>query len=268
MVNLIPKIHQDFINKSIKIFQNDFRIEGIAAGGSYITNSMDEFSDIDLVIAIESNHYEEVMEERSKIAEKLGSLLSSFTGEHVGEPRLLICLYGPPLLHVDLKFVSIEDIALRVEDPIVLWERDNSISKALKLGEAKFPMPNLQWIEDRFWVWVHYGTTKIGRREIFETIEFISFLRQVVIGPLLLIKNGKLPRGVRKIEVDAPNEVPLLLETIPSHDVQSCGKALQTIIELYLALREAFATDNLIKHSEAEKHSKEYLKDVLGMAKE
>lgn len=129
-------------------------------------------------------------------------------------------------------------------------------------------MPNLQWIEDRFWVWVHYGTTKIGRREIFETIEFISFLRQVVIGPLLLIKNGKLPRGVRKIEVDAPNEVPLLLETIPSHDVQSCGKALQTIIELYLALREAFATDNLIKHSEAEKHSKEYLKDVLGMAKE
>lgn len=104
MVNLIPKIHQDFINKSIKIFQNDFRIEGIAAGGSYITNSMDEFSDIDLVIAIESNHYEEVMEERSKIAEKLGSLLSSFTGEHVGEPRLLICLYGPPLLHVDLKY--------------------------------------------------------------------------------------------------------------------------------------------------------------------
>jgi hypothetical protein len=31
-------------------------------------------------------------------------LLVGFTGEHVGEPRVLICLYGPPVLHVDLKF--------------------------------------------------------------------------------------------------------------------------------------------------------------------
>ncbi|NRS94850.1 hypothetical protein DFH40_002566 [Clostridium beijerinckii] len=47
------------------------------------------------------------MNERIKIAESLGTLLSAFTGEHVGEPRLLICLCEPELLHVDLKFVSI-----------------------------------------------------------------------------------------------------------------------------------------------------------------
>ncbi len=259
---LIPQIHQDFIDKSIKVFQNDFRIVGVALGGSYITNSMDDFSDIDFVIALEPKHSEKVMRERYEIAEKLGKLLSAFTGEHVGEPRLLICLYGPPLLHVDLKFVSLEDIAHRVEDPIILWERDNSISNALKLSDAKFPMPNLQWIEDRFWVWVHYGATKIGRSEVFETIEFISFLRQTVIGPLLLMKNSKLPRGVRKIEMEAPDSLPLLIETVSDYNIFNCVKALQVIIELYLDLREYHATEDLIKHSDAERYSKEYLSEI------
>jgi hypothetical protein len=52
---------------------------------------------------------------RAGFAGALGPLLSAFTGDHVGEPRLLICLYGPPLLHVDLKFVTPADLAERVE---------------------------------------------------------------------------------------------------------------------------------------------------------
>ncbi|WP_257788294.1 nucleotidyltransferase domain-containing protein [Clostridium beijerinckii] len=91
----------------MKLLRDDFRIVGVATGGSYITNKMVEYSDIDFIIAVDSIYYEEVMNERIKIAESLGTLLSAFTGEHVGEPRLLICLCEPELLHVDLKFVSI-----------------------------------------------------------------------------------------------------------------------------------------------------------------
>lgn len=167
--------------QSTCILKNDSRILGIAAGGSYISGEMDEFSDIDLVIAVADSDFKAVMDDRFKIIEKLGRVLSAFTGEHVGEPRLVICLYGSPLLHVDFKFVSIKDIAERVEDPVILWERDNAITNGLRFGEAKFPLPSLQWIEDRFWVWVHYVATKIGRNEIFEAIETISFLRQVNI---------------------------------------------------------------------------------------
>lgn len=260
---MIPNSHSNFINKSIEILKDDSRILGVAAGGSYISGEMDEFSDIDLVIAVVDSDFEAVMKDRFKIIEKLGRVLSAFTGEHVGEPRLVICLYGPPLLHVDFKFVSIKDIHVRVEDPVILWERDNAITDGLRLGEAKFPLPSLQWIEDRFWVWVHYGATKIGRNEIFEAIESISFMRQVVIGPLILMKNGKLPRGVRKVEFDAPEDIPHLIETIPTYSVQSCIEALQVIINLYIDLRRIHATDELIKRTEAEKYSKDYLNEVL-----
>lgn len=262
MIHLIPSIHSNFINNSIDILKDDSRILGIAAGGSYISGEMDEFSDIDLVIAVADNDFKAVMDDRFKIIEKLGRVLSAFTGEHVGEPRLVICLYGPPLLHVDFKFVSIKDMVVRVEDPIILWERDNAITSVLQLGEAKFPLPNLQWIEDRFWVWVHYGATKIGRNEIFEAIEFMSFMRQVVIGPLILMRNGKLPRGVRRIESDAPKDLPLLLETIPTHSAESCIEALRVIIKLYTDLREYHAPTELIIRTEAEKYSKEYVNDI------
>ena len=262
MVYMIPINHKKFIDNSIKILKDDFRIVGIATGGSYITNEMDKYSDIDFIIAVDSNHYEEVMDERYKIAANLGTLLSAFTGEHVGEPRLLICLYGPELLHVDLKFVSIDNIAHRVEDPVILWERGNFVSEALKENNARFPIPTLQWIEDRFLVWIHYGAAKIGRGEIFETIEFISSLRQMVIGPLILMKNGELPRGVRKIEFVAPESISLLKETIPSYSIESCIKSLKMIIQIYLELREYFITEDFIKRVEAEKYSINYLNKI------
>ncbi|WP_286862331.1 MULTISPECIES: hypothetical protein [Sphingobacterium] len=66
--------------------------------------------------------------------------------------------------------------------------------------KAQFPVPDFQWIEDRFWTWMHYGLTKIGRGEYMEALDFMAYLRMAVFGPLLHIKNNNLPRGVRKVE--------------------------------------------------------------------
>ncbi len=79
--------------------ERDARIVGVAAGGSFLADAMDEFSDLDLVLATEPHAHEEVMLDRIRIAGTLGSLVAAFKGEHVGEPRCIICLYEdtPPL---------------------------------------------------------------------------------------------------------------------------------------------------------------------------
>ena len=254
--------HDNFIHKSLEVLKSDPRFIGVAAAGSYITKEMDEYSDIDLVIAVKSESLDEVMSERMEIAKKLGNLLSAFTGEHVGAPSLLICLYADPLLHVDLKFVSIDNIARRVEDFKILWEIEGQLSSKFKEVEAKFPKPDLQWIEDRFWVWVHYGAGKIGRGEIFETIEFISFLRQNVIGPLILMNKGKQPKGVRKIEFDAPEYIEKLRSSIASYDKSSCCKAMHTIIDLYRELREVHKFEGFVLRTDAEKFAVDYFKRI------
>src|SRR5215813_12692708 len=109
----LPEPHATFLAAALARLRADERIVGVAAAGSFARGRVDAHSDLDLVIAVEPDALAAVMNERESIARSLGPLLASFVGEHVGEPRLLICLYGPPLLHVDLKFVSLPDAAHR-----------------------------------------------------------------------------------------------------------------------------------------------------------
>ena len=232
----LPESHREFLHQAIDRLETDERLVGVAAGGSFITDSMDQFSDLDLVIAVEPAHQAAVMAERMEIAASLGKLLAAFTGEHVGEPRVLICLYEAPLLHVDLKFVSLDDVAIRVEDPVVLWERDGRLSNALAQGKAEYPSRSAEWIEDRFWIWVHYAATKIARGELFEALDFLSFLRGAVLGPLALARAGAQPTGVRKIETIAPAFAVELRQTVATHDAADCLRALRASVELYRTL--------------------------------
>ncbi len=161
---MIPTEHQDFIDRAVEILKQDDRIAGIALGGSYITGIMDEFSDLDFVIAVYPEHIAQVMSERMQITEKLGNLLSAFTGEHVGEPRLLICLYDSPLIHIDYKFVSLDDVGNRIEDPVILYQKGKALTNTFSKDSAAFPKPDLQWFEDRFWVWIQYLVMNLEHR--------------------------------------------------------------------------------------------------------
>src|SRR6059036_1873747 len=176
----MPPAHRAFLEHAIPALRADERLVGVAAGGSFINRSLDEHSDLDLV-------------------RRLAPMLAAFPGDHVGEPRLLICLYGPPLLHVDFKFVSTDELAHRVEDPDVLWDRHGEVRAVLVRTKAVYPPPRFQWIEDRFWAWMHYTAVKIARGELFEAIDALGFIRGRVLGPLALAEAGAQPNGVRRV---------------------------------------------------------------------
>ena len=110
-------MHQEFIDKAIKAAKADPLIVGLAVGGSWIGKQTDEFSDIDLVL-VTSEPVSDSFDKMHSYAKRFGDLLNAFTGEHVGERRLLICMYDNPLLHVDIKFVTPLEFEQRVEDPI------------------------------------------------------------------------------------------------------------------------------------------------------
>lgn len=126
MLSTLPDLHRNFAEQLKLKFQSDSRIHSLLAGGSIIHGGFDKYSDLDFVVVVDPLHYDKIMVQRRVLAGTLGHLLHAFTGEHVGEPRLLICLYGPELLHVDLKFVTLEMLTQRVEEPAVLFTRDNT----------------------------------------------------------------------------------------------------------------------------------------------
>lgn len=228
---------QEFANKAKIILERDDNVIGLAVAGSWLTNEIDEFSDLDLILITK----QKISGDKSLMldyAKRLGDFLSGFTGEHVGEPRVLICLYDNPLLHVDIKFLTLDEFYLRIESPVLLLDKNGQLEEAIKNSEAKFPYPDYQWIEDRFWTWTHYALLKIGRGEYLEAYDFFGFLRMVVFGPLLHIKNGNLPRGVRKAETElGGHDLIKLIQTIPTYNRQSLLDSLRNAVSLYRHLR-------------------------------
>jgi predicted nucleotidyltransferase len=252
-------IFESFIQRVIAVIEKKTDMVGLAVAGSWITRETDTFSDLDLILVSE-NTISHNPAQMKAIANQFGTILSAFTGEHVGEPRVLICLYDEPLLHVDLKFLLPEEFYARVENPIIVWERENQLTAIITKTVSVWPYPDYQWIEDRFWVWIHYAALKIGRGELFETLDFISFLRTVVLGPLLLIKNGHQPRGVRKLETKLSTaDLVAIQETVATLNKASLINALWKSIAIYESLRKHLFNKSIELKSSAEKRVKEYL---------
>ncbi len=222
---------------------------------------MDVYSDVDLVLLCERAHHEALMQDLGRLAGALGPLVAAFTGEHVGEPRLLICLYGPPALHVDLKLLTLADLAHRVDEPVVLWERDGRMSAAYATRARTEASPDPQWIEARFWVWVHYAALKIARGEFQEAFDFLSYVRVAVLGPLGAMRGGRAPNGVRRVEAD-PTLARQLAGTIGALDARALTVALGNAIEAYRELRPA----SVERNTAAERVATAFLRDVASSA--
>ena len=90
-------IQKQFADNAVEVVRNDENTVGLAVAGSWLTNEIDKFSDLDLILVTN----EKISADKSKMlnyAKQFGHFLTGFTGEHVGEPRVLICLYDNPLL--------------------------------------------------------------------------------------------------------------------------------------------------------------------------
>ena len=125
-------IQKEFAQRVTGLVSRDPSIIGLAVAGSWADDDMDEYSDLDLVL-VSREKIGGNREKMIRIAKEFGDFISGFTGEHVSEPRLLVCLYDNPLLHVDIKFVTLQEFQTRVDDPVVIFEREGQLSEVIRL---------------------------------------------------------------------------------------------------------------------------------------
>jgi hypothetical protein len=123
-----------------------------------------------------------------------------------------------------------------------------------------WPQPDPQWIEDRFWVWIHYGATKLGRGELFECLDVLAALRAMVFGPLIARDGGHRAAGVRRLEQMAPGLVPAREATVGDHTAPGCAAALRASAALYRQLRGDAPA--LVRRTSAEAASLDYLAQI------
>jgi hypothetical protein len=239
---------REALDRAIATCRADDRIEALLGAGSLVTGGFDAHSDLDFIVVARADAHAAVMAEGQAFAAGLGALLACFTGEHVSEPRLLICLYGPPLLHVDLKFVTAADLDGASERPQVLWARDLAAMERRVADLTVAPAGHdPQWFEDRTWLWLHYSATKLARGEYFEALSGLEFFRDVVLGPMLRRNAGERPRGLRRIE-RLPGARERLMPTMAPYDRAAIIEALRRNVVLYMELRGAHPPPRAVAH--------------------
>ena len=236
-------VQQAMLDRVLAAVHGDDRIEALLGTGSLASGGFDAYSDLDFVV-VEARP----VDDRRAFAEGLGELLSAFTGEHVGVPELLICLYGPPLLHVDLKFAARAGLTHFAEKPVVLWARDPADLEPWLAGVPVGDGPrDAQWFEDRAWLWLHYGAAKWLRGEYFEAISTLDFFRCMVLGPMLRRNAGQTGRGLRRIE-DVTGARGKLEPTLAGDEAKVIRRALTEAAGLYVQLREADPPARTVPH--------------------
>lgn len=231
----------DFRSRLVTTLSADGRVEAVLEAGSNAAGTGDRYSDLDILIVGTAGAYEQLLADRLSVANSLGRLLASFSGEHVGEPRLLICLFGiesgDKLLHVDLKVVKRRDLLHRVDDPRVLFDQAEACRPLMMESTAIWPERDPQWFEDRIWIWLHYAAGRAARGEVFEAIEALTYIRGQVLGPMLARTAGQPQRGVRRIE-RIPGAVDALSLTHAEPHRAHLRRALLATSELYVSLRK------------------------------
>jgi len=261
-------MQKEFAEKVATIIKKNPAVLGLAVAGSWIDDELDEYSDLDLVLVTK----EKIGGDKDKMmayAKSFGDLISGFTGEHVGEPRLLVCLFDNPLLHVDIKFVTLKEFETRVENPVILFERNKKLSEVISRTTPHWPEPDFQWMEDRIWTWVHYIAGKTGRGEYFEALNGIEFIRMNVLAPMMQARNKKKMRGLRKVENQlSPADLENLKITVAQYNRASLLKALDNTVSIYRSLRRKLYPGTVKLQSLAEKKSLDYLKEVKQKGKD
>ncbi len=116
---------------------------------------------------------------------------------------------------------------------------------------------------DRFWTWIHYALLKVGRGEYMEAFDFLGYLRMVVLGPLVHLKNKNLPRGVRKVESTIlKQDLDHLIGTLPTYSKLSLLSSLKNAVVLYKSLRTELYPDAVNINYNVEEKVMEYFEEI------
>ncbi len=235
----LKKIYDTCINK-LKEFPE---IQAIGVKGSLIKGTVDQYSDIDLVVftAEESG----IIKLKTQIQEYFSTafkLLSFFPATHIGMGNLLIFFldFGDTVLKVDIE-IALSSMAASKMEFLLVSDPQNSIPESITAGGQLFyNTPDTGDIYAKFTGWIWYTYTKTERGEITEAIDALHVMRSYAVIPFAQLLHGLPLEGHRYLEKRFPPAlVSALLTTYPAApEKQAVLRALINIAALFTKLAE------------------------------
>ncbi|RZA09244.1 MAG: hypothetical protein EOP11_02365 [Proteobacteria bacterium] len=236
-------------DRATKVAQGDSRFLGLCLHQE--ANHENEFTDEELVFVCAPLAFGACAEDLRSLAENLGPLLHGYQQDKGDAEREITCLYDEPLRRIDIRLLPLDGVA-ELHRPKILWEKEGALRAEIGKHRDPNPVLDLQWMEDRFWIWMHGAAEALRAGAVFEALHQMSCLRTRILAPLLLKSHAKPASGLKAIEQTDSESLSSLRATVPLYDAKSCEISLREAAKLYVGLRESLAPDDLVRHQRAE----------------
>lgn len=237
--------HRAILQRAIAFAETDPRILGLA-----LHYQQNNWNAEEMVLVTSAESFHRTAPHLKEIAASFGSLVLAY--EPVGHTasRELICLFDDPVDRIDLIVMPLENLPLTYST--ILCQKGKALTDLLAGQRTVPPHVDLQWMEDRFWVWLHSAANSLREGALFETLEQIGNLRSQILAPLVLCKNKQPTDQLAALEEKGGEDLGSLRATVPLYDARSCEISLREAAKLYVGLRETLAPDSLKRHQRAE----------------
>ena len=245
-----------FLKKYIDYVTIDNKIVGTILSGPAIEKRLEADTVLELIVIIEDNSYYKIIYERNKFASRFGNIISYYDDYNdtndTNDTNEFVCIYEKDLLQVTFKFVNASIILNKLFVGEIIYDKNNNLSDKLNITKKKNISLSIQWYENRFWILLNYGITKLNSNQLMEAIEYISFIRQSIITPMIHMKLNQQQRDSDYLEFDAPEFIDKLKLTVSLYDKSLISKAYEELVIFYIELRKLFDFDYFSRNSNLE----------------
>ncbi len=244
----MSRIHKPLIIQIKELLEEDSRVVAAWLEGSIARGEEDDFSDIDLWIAVKDNRFTHFIETREQFATQLGAVVSILypKDENDGPPidSFHILLEGyPSTLGVDVhvqqqsrKFWFTKDSA--AEECKVLFDKENVIKMHPFNPQQieEYARDAFQYTMLQFWHTLPHVTALIEREDIIESVsKYLLRLEDLITLYRIMYTPEKIGWGVKDIEYDLPEkQVKQIYHLMPRWNAKVIDKLVPKLADAFL----------------------------------
>jgi Streptomycin adenylyltransferase len=237
--------HRRVLTQAIEHFHKDARVPGLLLGGSFAGGCPDFYSDLDLYVIVQDEHFVEALAAKEAAAAAAGPVLAGFIPDHLGPggDEMYIAVYDGPV-KVDFNYVRLSAFKpnWKLVTRVVLKDSDGLLREVIGASAGLTPpAPSrepLEALHNKFWTWCWYVFGKVMRGELWEALDGLHSIRSLALVPLLESDASRFPEGFRRLESRVSDSFRArLATTVCGLDAAALYAALRVEIELFRELQ-------------------------------
>lgn len=239
--------HKQLVQDFKEVLEQDERVVACWLEGSLARKDSDDFSDIDLWIAVKNSAFEEFVDDREAVMAKVGPVLSVL---YPLDPFMSDEVEAFQVLFEDVDPSMTVDVYVQSDKRKAKFMKDSDADECMVIFDDKELIKIAPWnpteveeyVDDlfddvvlRFWHFIPRVKTAIGREDTLEAIDYYNKrLEDLITLYRIMYTPEKAEWGIKDIEYDLPEAaVKTIYNLLPRPNIKTMEKLTEKLGRIF-----------------------------------